>query len=197
MRAGAAGKAYWDARWRCRVNDREPWKLVQRRLGLAWQEQDKSGAWRKRRGRCPAGWLDERAANVAAVAAMADHAREITRSETERLKAAEAAVSVRELGTQWLEWLADVRGAKPSTIVDYAFLLREPNEPHRRGPGTSPGRIMAAFSDRRSARVGDHHTRGQRLPSIPRPRRAERSKRQQAPSGPRRNVFLWLPRGQF
>lgn len=153
VRPGARGKAYWDARWRFRVNDGEPWKLIQRRLGMAWQEQDESGAWRKRRGRCPDGWLDERSANVAAVAAMADHARETARTEKARLKAAETAFTVRELGKQWLEWLTEVRGAKPSTIADYAFLLREPNQPHRRGRGTSPGRLMAAFGDRRASEV--------------------------------------------
>jgi integrase len=152
-RAGARGRAYWDARWRYRINPQEPWRLIQRRLGLAWQEQDGTGAWRRRRGRCLEGWLDERAANVAAVAAMGEHARELRRSEEERQKAADASVSVRELSQRWLEWLSDVRGAKPSTISDYGFLLREPGEPHRRGPGTSPGRIMAAFGDRRAADV--------------------------------------------
>ena len=152
-RAGARGKAYWDARWRYRTSHQEPWRLIQRRLGLAWQEQDESGMWRRRRGRCPAGWLDERAANVAAVAAMQEHAWELRRSERERQREAEASVSVRELGKGWLEWLCHVRGAKPSTIADYGFLLREPGEPHRRGPGTSPGRIMAAFGHRRAADV--------------------------------------------
>jgi integrase len=84
---------------------------------------------------------------------MTDHARELARSEKERQSAAETSVCVRELGKQWLEWLTEVRGAKPSTVADYAFLLREPGEPHRRGPGTSPGRIMAAFGDRPAAGV--------------------------------------------
>jgi integrase len=147
-RPGAAGKAYWDARWRYRTSETEPWKLIQRRLGLAWQEPNGSGGWRKRRGRCPEGWLDERAANVAAVAAMEAHARELVAAERQQAQADEALFRVRELAKQWLEWLAEVRGAKPSTIADYAFLLREPNQPHRRGPGASPGRIMAAFGDR-------------------------------------------------
>jgi len=153
VRHGAGGKNYWDARWRYRQTESEPWKLIQRRLGLAWQERDETGAWCKRRGRCPEGWLDERAANIAAVAAMEVHAREMAASERERRKAAEASVSVRELSKQWLEWLREVRGAKPSTVADYTFLLREPNHPHRRGGGSSPGRIMAAFGDRRASEV--------------------------------------------
>jgi integrase len=153
VRPGAGGKAYWDARWRYRTNETERWKLIQRRLGLAWQEHDESGAWRKRRGRCPEGWLDQRTANVAAVAAMEAHAREMAAAERQRTQAAEALLTVRELGTQWVEWLAEVRGAKPSTIADYAFLLREPHQPHRRGGGKSPGRIMGAFGDRRASEV--------------------------------------------
>jgi hypothetical protein len=152
-RAGAGGKAYWEARWRYRGTADDPWTLIQRRLGLAWQEQDDAGDWRRRRGRRPDGWLDERGANVAAVAAMDAHAQEMARSEQERLKAAEEAVSVRELAKRWLSWLEEVRGAKPSTVADYAYLLREPQEPHRRGAGRSPGRIMAAFGDRRAADV--------------------------------------------
>jgi integrase len=155
-RAGAQGKAYWDARWRYRYGEHEPWKLIQRRLGLAWQEQDEAGRWRKRRGRCPEGWLDERGANVAAVAAMEAHAREMAATLEERRKAAEAAFTVRELAKQWLSWLIEVRHAKPSTVADYAFLLREPGQPHRRGPGTSPGRIMAAFGDRPAGEVSAH-----------------------------------------
>ena len=153
-RPGAGGKAYWDARWRWRASADQPWKLVQRRLGLAWQDQDETGEWHKRRGRRPEGWLDERAANVAAVAAMEAHAREAALSAQERAAAAAAAaVSVRELAKQWLDWLANVRGAKPSTVSDYTFLLREPGEPHRRGSGTSPGRIIGAFGDRRADSV--------------------------------------------
>jgi integrase len=152
-RIGARGKVYWDARWRYRHAESEPWKLIQRRLGLAWQEQDESGGWRKRRGRCPEGWLDERAANVAAVAAMEEHARAMATSAEERRRAEEAAFTVRELSRQWLSWLIEVRGAKPSTVADYAFMLREPGQAHRRGKGTSPGRIMGAFGDRRAADV--------------------------------------------
>lgn len=38
-------------------------------------------------------------------------------------------------------------------MADYEFLLREPGQPHRRGSRTSPGRIMAAFGDRRAVDV--------------------------------------------
>jgi hypothetical protein len=66
---------------------------------------------------------------------------------------AEARATVRELAREWLEWLTEVRGAKPSTVSDCRFLLREPGQPHRRRSGVSAGRIMAAFDDRVAAEV--------------------------------------------
>lgn len=153
LREGAGEKVYWDAEWRYRRDRAEPWRFKKRRLGLAWQERDVEGAWRKRHGRCRAGWLDERAANVAAVAAMDAHARELVDEERARREAAERTVTVRELGTEWLCWLEEVRGAKPSTIADYGFLLREPGLAFRRGERTSAGRIMGALGDRPAAEV--------------------------------------------
>ena len=150
---GARGKAYWDAQWRYRTGQGAAWQLKKRRLGLAWQERDEAGAWRKRRGRCPDGWLEERAANVAAMAAMADHARQLAEEERRLVRAAEASITVRELGREWMSCLGEVRGAKPSTIEDYRFLLREPGQPHKRGQGQSHGRIMAAFGDRAASVV--------------------------------------------
>jgi hypothetical protein len=148
VRAGARGRAYWDAQWRYRTAPGDEWRLKKRRLGLAWQEQDASGAWRKRSGRCPEGWLDERAANNAATAAMAAHVHQLEEEAAEAGRGAAAERTVRALAHDWLSWLEEVWGAKPSTVKDYRFLLREPGEPFRRGSGTSPGRIMKAFGDR-------------------------------------------------
>jgi integrase len=148
LREGSGDKAYWDAQWRYRALPAEPWRLKKRRLGLAWQERTADGTWSKRRGRCPEGWLDERTARVAAVAAMAHHARELEQEAERAQREAERVATVRELGREWLQWLAEVRGAKPSTIEDYGFLLREPGQSYRRGTRTSAGRIMAAFADR-------------------------------------------------
>ena len=144
---GAGGRIYWDAQWRYQVGS-EPWRQKTRRLGLAWQESDGNGGWRKRRGRCPVGWLDERTATAAAVAAMEEHARELGEEQRVKREAAERKTTVRELGQEWLEWLEQVRGAKPSTIRDYACLLREPGIAYKRGERTTAGRIMAAFGDR-------------------------------------------------
>lgn len=152
-RGGAGGKAYWDAQWRYRTAPEEEWRLKKRRLGLAWQEQDADGAWQKRRGRCPNGWLDERAAHLAAVAAMEEHARELTATVEDKARAAAAEKTVRALASDWLGWLEEVWGAKPSTIKDYGFLLREPGVPYKRGNKVSAGRIMKAFGDRPAAEV--------------------------------------------
>jgi len=153
LRDGAGGRAYWDAQWRYRAAADESWRLKKRRLGLAWRERDGNGGWRKRKGRCPDGWLDERAANVAAVAAMDEHAGELVDGERRRREAAERKVTVRELGHEWLSWLEEVRGAKPSTVADYRWLLREPGQAHRRGRGVSRGRIMNALGDKPAADV--------------------------------------------
>lgn len=153
LRDGARGRCYWDAQWRYRRGPLQPWKLKKRRLGLAWQERDPTGVWRKRRGRCPDGWLDERAANLAAVAAMEEHAAELAAEADAEARAGEALNTVRALAQDWLSWLGEVWGAKPSTIKDYSFLLREPGEPFKRGSGTAAGRIMKAFGDRPAGQV--------------------------------------------
>jgi integrase len=153
IRKGAEGRCYWDAQWRYRLAGGQAWRLKKRRLGLAWQEPDENGGWRKRKGRCLAGWLDERAATVAAMAAMQEHAVELQESEQRAREAAEHRVTVRELAHEWLSWLEQVKGAKPSTVADYRFLIREPGVPHRRGDGVSHGRIMRAFGDLAAADV--------------------------------------------
>jgi hypothetical protein len=125
----------------------EPWRFCKRRLGLAWQEPDDGGGWRKRRGRCREGWLDERAAHVATAAALEAFEREIADAQQAERAALERRVTVRAIAAEWLEWLAEVRGAKPSTIQDYGFLLRDPGAAHKRGSGVASGRIMRAFGD--------------------------------------------------
>jgi integrase len=55
--------------------------------------------------------------------------------------------SLRELAVEWLEYLEHEKGAKPSTLLDYRYLLMEPGTPHKRGGGRNPGRIMRAFGD--------------------------------------------------
>ena len=147
VRVGRDGTPFYEAKWR--VDGAQ----VKRRLGRAWLARDGDG-WRKRAGRTPAGWLDERSANVAAAQTVGDVSAERVRAAS--VEAAGEMVTVRAVTAEWLVWLRDVKGARPSTLQDYGYLLREPGTPHKRGAGESPGRIMAAFGDRG---VGDVTTR--------------------------------------
>jgi integrase len=133
--------AYFEAKWR----DRDG-RQVKRRVGRAWLDQDPTtGAWVKRRGRTPAGWLDERTVHVAA-------AELVERVEHERAEAAKAialgeAPTFRRVAHEWLAWRRDVKGGAPSTLRDNEALLREPGAPYARGSGVSKGRIMKRFGD--------------------------------------------------
>src|SRR5947199_9996938 len=108
FRSGAGAKTYCDAQWRYREESGQRWRLKKQRLGMAWMEPDSQGGWRKRKGRCPKGFLDERAATVAAVNAMDEHARMLERAEQARREAAEHKTTVRELAHSWLDWLEQV-----------------------------------------------------------------------------------------
>lgn len=132
--------AYFEAKWR----DRDG-RQVKRRLGQAWVERDANGGWGKRRGRTPAGWLDQRTVHIAA-------AEMVERVEHERADAAEAAakaeaVTFRRVAHEWLVWRRDVKGGAPSTLRDNESLLREPGAPFKRGSDVSKGRIMKRFGD--------------------------------------------------
>ena len=146
-KAGASGRVYWDAQWRYRVGS-EPWRQKTRRLGPAWQEPDGSGGWRKRRGRCPDGWLDERAATVAAVAAMAEHARELAEEQRARRDGGEAEATVRELVRSGSSGWRRCGGRSPRRFATTRLYCANQGSVQAGRPGTTAGRIMAAFGDR-------------------------------------------------
>lgn len=145
VREGRDGTPFYEAKWRADGSQ------IKRRLGRAWLVRDGEG-WRKRPGRTPPGWLDERSAHVAAAEMVARVA--LDRELAARDLARRDAVTVRVLAAEWLAWLRDVRGAKPATLRDYAYVLREPDELHKRGGGRAPGRIMREFGDMRIEEVG-------------------------------------------
>jgi hypothetical protein len=95
------------------------------------------------------GWLDQRAASVAAVAAIESFEHELSDEQLAGREAAERNLTVRQIAADWLNWLSEVRGAKPSTVQDYEFLLRDPWIPYKRGDNVSAGWVMTAFGDRR------------------------------------------------
>jgi integrase len=132
----------YEAKWR------RGGRQVKRRVGPAWLERGAGGKdWRPRRGRMPAGFLDEKRATVRMAELIAEHEQHERAIEAGERELHERGVTFRELAAEWLDHLERERGAKPSTLSDYRYMLAEPGTPHRRGKGTSPGLIMAAFSD--------------------------------------------------
>ena len=62
-------------------------------------------------------------------------------------------VTFRELAVEYLCWLEDIKGAKPSTLRDHRLLLAEPGSAYRRGAGASRGLVMAVLGDRPAREV--------------------------------------------
>ena len=62
-------------------------------------------------------------------------------------------VAFRELAHEYLGWLEEVRGAKPSTLRGYRSQLAERGQPYRRGKGRCKGLIMAALGDRPAGEI--------------------------------------------
>lgn len=135
-----ADAVFYEAKWRDAGS-----RQVKRRLGPAWLVPDGAGGWRRRRGRTPDGWLDERSVHVAAAAKVGEVERE--RCEQARVAKLANTATFRNVAHEWLAWKRDVKGAAPSTLRDHAILLRERGAPNRRGRGTASGRIMHWFGD--------------------------------------------------
>jgi integrase len=62
-------------------------------------------------------------------------------------------VTFREVALDYLDWLGDVRGAKPSTLRAVASDLAEPGIAYKRGRGVTAGRIMKTLGDRPAAEI--------------------------------------------
>lgn len=137
------GAPFYEVKWH---SPAQGGRQIKRRLGPAWLDRDSSGdGWVKRRGRVAAGCWDPRTAPGAADELVGRVEAELALEERRRGVVEEAPLTFRRLAHEWIADLA--REAKPSTIRDYESLLREPGTPHKRGPGASAGRIMAAFGD--------------------------------------------------
>jgi integrase len=140
VRERASGP-YWYAKW---SRDGRP---VIRALGRAWVEPDGAGGWRRRRGRAAGGALTEAEAAARMLELVREHDAEQTRLEADAEQRRRRGVTFRELAGEWMEYLELEKGAKPSTLRDYRWLLAEPGQEHRRGSGRSPGLLMAALGD--------------------------------------------------
>jgi integrase len=150
VRRGEDGQPFYEAKWR------RGGRQVKRRIGHAWLVPTADGSWQPRRGRVPASHFDEIRAAARMTELIAAHDCEEAAAEERDRHRRERGVTVRELAAEWLEYLEHEKGVKPSTLVDYRYLLREPGVAHKRGGGRSLGRIMRVFGDER---VGDVTTR--------------------------------------
>lgn len=123
-------------------------KPVIRALGQAWAERDGQGGWRRKRGRAPDGVLTEAQAFARMLELVRDHHADRERLERAAEERRQRGVTFRELAKEWLIYLEREKGARPSTLNDYGWMLAEPGQPHRRGSGRSPGLLLAALGDR-------------------------------------------------
>lgn len=138
---------FWYAKW---SRNGRP---VIRALGRAWVESDGRRDWRRRRGRPAEGALTEAMAAERMLALVREHDAEQALLERDAEERRRRGVTFRELAREYLLWLEDVTGAKPSTLRDHRLLLAEPGQAYRRGRGSSRGLIMAALGDRPAREV--------------------------------------------
>jgi integrase len=129
-------------------------RQVKRRIGPAWIERDPdAGGWRRHRGRLPDDAYDERRAHVTAARLVADYVDEAASAERAEQERRTRGVTFREVAHTYLRWLEDVRGAKPSTLRDHAYVLGEPGVPYKYGSGMTVGHVMAVLGDRPAAQI--------------------------------------------
>jgi hypothetical protein len=105
-----------------------------------------------RRGRVNDGCLTEAQAHERMLALVREHDADQTLIEQDASARERRGVTFREVALDYLAWLADVRGAKPSTLRALRSELTEPGIPHRRGTGHTPGWLMGALGDRPARR---------------------------------------------
>lgn len=145
------GRPFYEAKFRYHG------RQVKRRVGPAWLECDsETEGWHPRKGRVPQGTYDERAAIVAAAQLVDTYVAEAVDSERVERERRSRGVTFREVAHNYLRWLENVRGAKPSTLRDHSSVLAEPGVPHKRGDGETLGHVMAALGDRPAAKITTH-----------------------------------------
>jgi integrase len=138
---------FWYGKW---SRNGQP---VIRALGRAWVQADGKASWRRKRGRAPDGVLTEAEAASRMLALAREHDAEQTLLERDAEARRRRGATFRELAREYLGWLEDVKGAKPSTLRDHRCLLAEPGQAYRRGGGTSRGLVMGTLGDRPAREV--------------------------------------------
>ncbi len=142
------GQPFYEAKFR------HVGRQIKRRIGPAWLERDpKTGAWVRRRGRVADGAYDERGAIVAAAELVSAHVAEAANAGRIEQELRTRGVTFRDVAHSHMRWLADVAGAKPSTLRDREAVLGEPGVPRKRGEGKTLGHVMAALGDRTAAKI--------------------------------------------
>ena len=116
-------------------------RLVKRRVGPAWVNSNGE----PRRGQPRDGCFD--------VARAHDRAREIVAEHVASTEPQNAGPTFRVVAHEYLRWLEDVRGAKPSTLRDHRSTLSEPDVAVRGGRAKTNGHVMRALGDRPAAEV--------------------------------------------
>ena len=123
---------FWYAKW-----SRNGRPIV-RSLGRAWAEPDGRGGWRRRRGRAPDDCLTEAQAHERMLVLVREHHADqelLKRDEFERRR---RGVTFREVALDYLDWLGDVHGAKPSTQRAVRSDLSEPGVAYKLAAASPP-----------------------------------------------------------
>ena len=123
-------------------------RLVKRRVGPAWV----NGNGGPRRGQPQDGYFD--------VARAHDRAREIVAEHVASTEPQNAGPTFRDVAHEYLRWLEDVRGAKPSTLRDHRSTLSEPDVAVRGGRARTNGHVMRALGDRPAAEITAREVEG-------------------------------------
>lgn len=92
----------------------------------AWVESDNNGSWRRKRERSADGALTEAEAAERMLALVREHDAEQTLLEQDAEERRRRGVTFRELAGDYLAWLEEIKGAKPSTLRDYRCQLQSP-----------------------------------------------------------------------
>ena len=120
---------------------------MKRRIGPAWLDDSEAGQAR-RRGRVKPGFFDEHAAIVEMDKLVRTAEASLAEQEADAERGANMPATFRHVADAYLDWLTRVGEAKPATLRDHRYLLAQPGEPYRRGPGQHEGLIMKALGGR-------------------------------------------------
>ena len=101
----------------------------------------------------PEGYVDHKRAIETGARIVAAYLKEASDRETIERERQSQGVTFREVAHDYMRWLRDVRGAKPSTLRDRESVFAEPGMRYRRGARALNGYVMGAFGDRPAAKI--------------------------------------------